>query len=141
MGDQLFIRDVPQRVRSWIESERRQRMMTQKEFVIHALEQACAGGNQPTLFDDLSNRPTLIPNSTPFNFADLFAGIGGLRIGLQRAGGRCVFSSEWDKNSQKTYRNWFGETPHGDITEIKPTDIPNHDVLAAGFPCQPFSML
>ncbi|MBI5412075.1 DNA cytosine methyltransferase [Candidatus Peregrinibacteria bacterium] len=74
-----------------------------------------------------------------FNFIDLFAGIGGIRIPFEESGGRCVFSSEWDKFSQKTYQENFGEMPHGDITKINPDDIPAHDLLLAGFPCQPFS--
>jgi DNA (cytosine-5)-methyltransferase 1 len=82
------------------------------------------------------------PGSLPFTFIDLFAGIGGFRSALQHLGGRCLFSSEWDKYSQKTYKAWYGETPHGDIREIAkmPSEIPDHDVLAAGFPCQPFSI-
>lgn len=75
-----------------------------------------------------------------FKFIDLFAGIGGFRIALERLGGKCVFTSEWDRHCQKTYRAWFGETPHGDIRKIKPSEIPDHDILAAGFPCQPFSI-
>lgn len=75
-----------------------------------------------------------------FDFIDLFAGIGGMRIAFERAGGRCVFSSEWDKNCQKTYFSNFGEIPYGDITKINAKDIPNHDILVAGFPCQPFSI-
>ncbi len=75
-----------------------------------------------------------------FNFIDLFAGIGGFRIGLERLGGKCVFTSEWDKNSQKTYEAWFGDKPHGDINQVDPAEIPDHDILAAGFPCQPFSI-
>ncbi len=74
-----------------------------------------------------------------FSFIDLFAGIGGMRIGLQGAGGRCVFSSEFDKPAQLTYRRNHGELPFGDITQIEPSDIPDHNVLLAGFPCQPFS--
>jgi DNA (cytosine-5)-methyltransferase 1 len=75
-----------------------------------------------------------------FAFVDLFAGIGGYRIPLEKIGGQCVFSSEIDKYSQRTYKEWFGETPHGDITKINPADIPDHYLLAAGFPCQPFSI-
>ena len=76
-----------------------------------------------------------------FNFIDLFAGIGGMRIPFGKLGGTCVFSSEWDKYAQKTYAHNFGETPAGDITKIDEADIPNHDFLLAGFPCQPFSII
>jgi len=76
----------------------------------------------------------------PYKFIDLFAGIGGMRIGFEKAGMECVFTSEWDKHSQQTYEAWFGDKPHGDITQIDPASIPDHDVLAAGFPCQPFSI-
>jgi len=75
-----------------------------------------------------------------FTFIDLFAGIGGFRIALQNLGGKCKFSSEWDKDAQKTYLSNFGETPAGDITKIDELDIPDHDILCAGFPCQPFSL-
>ncbi|KYG28287.1 DNA cytosine methyltransferase [Alkalihalobacillus trypoxylicola] len=74
-----------------------------------------------------------------FTQIDLFAGIGGIRLGFQRHGGRTVFSSEWDKFSQKTYRINYGEIPAGDITQVDEKDIPDHDILLAGFPCQPFS--
>lgn len=74
-----------------------------------------------------------------FRFIDLFAGIGGIRLPFQEAGGKCVFTSEWDKFSKKTYASNFGELPDGDITEIPAADIPAHDVLLAGFPCQAFS--
>lgn len=75
-----------------------------------------------------------------FTQIDLFAGIGGIRLGFQKHGGRTVFSSEWDKFAQKTYRINYGEVPHGDITQIEVEDIPDHDILLAGFPCQPFSL-
>lgn len=74
-----------------------------------------------------------------FNFIDLFAGIGGIRLPFQNVKGKCVFSSEWDKFAQKTYRINFGDTPHGDITKISTDHIPDHDILVGGFPCQPFS--
>jgi DNA (cytosine-5)-methyltransferase 1 len=75
-----------------------------------------------------------------FTFIDLFAGIGGFRIAMQEQGGKCVFSSEWDPSAQKTYEANFGEVPYGDIKKIDASDIPQHDVLCAGFPCQPFSL-
>lgn len=78
---------------------------------------------------------------TVFKFIDLFAGIGGMRLGFEKAGGSCVFSSEWDKYSQKTYAANFNELPHGDITQIPEHEIPKFDVLLAGFPCQPFSTI
>ncbi len=75
-----------------------------------------------------------------YNFIDLFAGIGGFRLALERFGLACVFSSEWNKFCQKTYQSNFGEFPRGDITKIPASDIPPHDILTAGFPCQPFSI-
>ena len=76
-----------------------------------------------------------------FNFIDLFAGIGGMRLAFESTGGVCVFSSEWDKYAQKTYQANFGEIPDGDITKISEKNIPKFDVLLAGFPCQPFSSI
>ena len=77
-----------------------------------------------------------------FKFIDLFAGIGGIRKGFEGVGGECVFTSEWDKYARKTYRANFPDTHPiaGDITQIEAKDIPSHDVLLAGFPCQPFSL-
>lgn len=75
-----------------------------------------------------------------FTFIDLFAGIGGMRLAYQNLGGKCVFTSEWNTYSKKTYEANFGEVPFGDITKIHEADIPDHDLLLAGFPCQPFSI-
>ena len=72
-------------------------------------------------------------------FIDLFAGIGGMRIAFESEQSQCVFSSEWDRYARKTYEKNFGEIPSGDINQISVNDIPNHDILLAGFPCQPFS--
>jgi DNA (cytosine-5)-methyltransferase 1 len=78
--------------------------------------------------------------ATPPRFIDLFCGIGGFRLAFERAGGRCVFSSDYDKFSQQTYEANFGEKPHGDIHSVAVADIPAHDILCGGFPCQPFSI-
>ena len=96
---------------------------------------------QQLLFE-VENVPFPTPDNYKFKFIDLFAGIGGFRIAMQNLGGKCVFTSEWDKEAQKTYRANFGEVPFGDITKehIK-TYIPKEfDVLCAGFPCQAFSI-
>ncbi len=105
---------------------------------------------QAYLGDIIANRSSIITpeqralpvfRGTPkFKFIDLFAGIGGMRYGFEQVGGQCVFSSEWDKYSQITYRSNFGDTPHGDITKIDENSIPDHDILVGGFPCQPFSI-
>lgn len=78
---------------------------------------------------------------TRFTFADLFAGIGGIRLGFESAGGSCVFSSECDEDACKTYEANFGEHPSGDITTIRAADIPDFDILLGGFPCQAFSII
>jgi len=75
-----------------------------------------------------------------FTFIDLFGGIGGIRLAFEESGGCCIFSSEWDKWSQKTYFENFGEIPEGDINKVDLNEIPDHDILTAGFPCQPFSI-
>lgn len=75
-----------------------------------------------------------------YTFIDLFAGIGGMRLAFEQAGCRCVFSSEWNDYARKTYAANFGDWPEGDINEIDAADIPSHDILVAGFPCQPFSI-
>lgn len=88
----------------------------------------------------VSGHVKLAPEKPTFSFVDLFAGIGGLRIPFEELGGKCLFSSEWNKFSQKTYCENFGEIPAGDIRSVVATAIPNHDILLAGFPCQPFSI-
>lgn len=103
------------------------------------------GTNVQALLEQLRFPPTA---DAQFDFIDLFAGIGGFNLGLSRNGGRCVFSSEWDKAAKKTYFNNYGKVPYGDINQFTGEGIreeeldawiPNHQVLAGGFPCQPFS--
>ena len=93
-------------------------------------------------FSDFFNVPFPQPEQYRFTFIDLFAGMGGFRLAMQAQGGKCVFSSEWNKYAQKTYFANFGEMPFGDITkEVTKQRIPqNFDILCAGFPCQPFSI-
>lgn len=98
-----------------------------------------------TLFpiDDVTddNPMSTADTNLPFSFIDLFSGVGGLRLGLEAVGGRCVFSCENDRFAQKTYKSWFGDDAAGDVSEISSKgQIPDHDLLAAGFPCQPFSI-
>lgn len=96
---------------------------------------------QQLLFE-VENVPFPTPTNYTFKFIDLFAGVGGFRLALQNVGGKCVFTSEWDINAQKTYRENFGEIPFGDITKERIKDyIPNDfQILCAGFPCQAFSI-
>lgn len=97
---------------------------------------------QPALRDMLPAR-VLSDGPATFSFIDLFAGIGGMRKGFETVGGRCVYTSEWNDWSKKTYRENFPGDAHeiaGDITHVDADDIPDHDVLLAGFPCQPFSI-
>ena len=88
----------------------------------------------------INNQNKEVPENASFTFIDLFAGIGGMRLAYENAGGHCVYSSEWNKYSQQTYFANFGEQPEGDITKVDENEIPDHDILVAGFPCQPFSI-
>lgn len=94
------------------------------------------------LLSEVEDVPYPTPKKYDFKFIDLFAGIGGFRMAMQNVGGRCVFTSEWEKNAQKTYRSNFGETPFGDITDKSVKDYIPEDfqILCAGFPCQAFSI-
>ena len=90
----------------------------------------------------MTKHQTILTEPSQFTFIDLFAGIGGFRLAMEKLGGRCVFSSEFDKQAQKTYSSNFGEIPYGDITleETKSFIPSNFDILCAGFPCQAFSI-
>ena len=142
---EILVRGLPDEVRAWIGKESYDNRLSQNEFVLNVLRRAF-NGSAPTepqlaLFPNSHARQQTEPDvAVPFSFIDLFAGIGGLRIALEAVGGTCRFSSEWDKQCQRTYKAWFGETPEGDIRNVEPTAIPDHDMLAAGFPCQPFSI-
>ena len=94
------------------------------------------------LLFEVENVPFPTPKNYKFKFIDLFAGVGGFRIAMQNNGGKCIFSSEWDKNAKITYKTNYGEVPFGDISlENTKQYIPNNfDILCAGFPCQPFSI-
>jgi DNA (cytosine-5)-methyltransferase 1 len=140
MATDILIRDIPPDIRLWIEEQRQNKRLTQREIVIDALSNRV---REEPLFEYGARKAAAFNppyDSLPFTFIDLFAGIGGLRLGAERAGGRCKFSSEWDSHSQKTYAAWFGDLPEGDINKIDPYSIPAHDLLVAGFPCQPFSI-
>ncbi|BFM10642.1 DNA cytosine methyltransferase [Simiduia litorea] len=111
-----------------------------KQSVLKVLKRHKLYRNRADFYGQIFGDLTLKPEREPsFRFIDLFAGIGGVRLGFQQNGGVCVFSSEFDKHAQQTYKNNHGEVPFGDITKIPANDIPDHDVLLAGFPCQPFS--
>jgi DNA (cytosine-5)-methyltransferase 1 len=105
-------------------------------------ETRCPSMVAPALRDILKSEPTLLCRENLFTFIDLFAGIGGIRLGFQDAGGQCVFTSEWNDWSKKTYlENFGGEHPFiGDIVSQVAEEIPDHDLLLGGFPCQPFSL-
>ena len=118
-------------VRGWEKGEHKP--SAKKIEAIHTLEAQLQQIN--------SNAPLKRKNKAKakYKFIDLFAGVGGIRIPFQKLGGECVFTSEWDKFAQKTYLANYGEMPAGDITKIVAQDIPQHDILLAGFPCQAFS--
>lgn len=145
-------------------------MLAEPAEAVHYLEQACARYKVGEVAEMLGKTPKTItrwrtgqtppppylvpalqqilnfgraaPTGGDFTFIDLFAGIGGIRLGFQKHGGRCVFTSEWNEWSQKTYVANFGDDHPivGDIVPYDASDIPDHDVLLAGFPCQPFSI-
>ena len=117
------------------------------QFYRHSAEEYCQSLNLVEDIDLFSEYCPIIwdipfpsPQKPKFKFIDLFAGIGGIRLAYQNLGGKSVFTSEIDHFAQKTYEANFGEVPFGDITKINERNIPDHDLLLAGFPCQPFSI-
>jgi len=138
----------------FIEEKRINMGLTQKEFAIY-LDMKGNGERTVRGWEKGEHEPSEskwkkilgLPDKAPFRrsnektfkFIDLFAGIGGMRIPFQELGGKCVFTSEWDRFAQKTYAANFGELPSGDITKIEAKNIDDHDILLAGFPCQSFS--
>lgn len=111
-----------------------------RQEIIDALLKKNLYAGREHFFNEVFKNQKIKPDlSSSFTFIDLFAGIGGVRLGFQSVGGTCVFSSEFDKHAQATYKHNHGEYPFGDITMIEPAHIPDHDILLAGFPCQPFS--
>lgn len=99
--------------------------------------QDCVSG---AIMQFLNRQKQVVPQKANFTFIDLFAGIGGMRLAYESVGGHCVYSNEWEKYCQQTYVANFGEQPEGDITKVDASSIPDHDILLAGFPCQPFSI-
>lgn len=111
-------------------------------YIIYKKEESCVSENKKVVQPQLNFEevPFETPQNHLFKFIDLFAGIGGFRIAMQNLKGKCVFTSEIDVAAQRSYQANFGDLPHGDITKINEKDIPDHDVLCAGFPCQAFSI-
>ena len=154
--------ELPAIVSHWLQSPGKKPIMLDREtrkFWSNLLSTYAQIGTSPILdnLEPSSRSPFTVdykgcpfpPLKNPkFSFIDLFAGIGGFRLALQKFGGKCVFSSEWDYCARETYRDNYGEVPFGDIRQFTAENIsnralkkmiPDHDVLAAGFPCQPFS--
>lgn len=140
MKDQFCLRSIPLDLWTWLEERAFARREGLSEAIVGLLQEAKNGGPAPSLFEPKPLIPGPLADGIPFTFIDLFAGIGGFRVGLQKVGGTCLFTSEWDRWAQKTYSAWHGDEPVGDINQVDPKAIPDHDVLAAGFPCQPFSI-
>lgn len=131
-------------IRDYIEFKQKQDKKNPrwKEISDEEIQDAVNEPLEQDLFADFFNVPFPAPKNPKFTFIDLFAGMGGFRLAMQAQGGKCVFSSEWNAYSQKTYFANFGDMPFGDITkELTKSYIPEHfDILCAGFPCQPFSI-
>ncbi len=138
IGEEKRKEEVIYAIREFLE----QKKATQEEITDDFISEVAESPTKYNLFSDFFQVPFPAPKEPKFTFIDLFAGMGGFRLAMQAQGGKCVFSSEWNKYAQKTYFANFGEMPFGDITkEITKSYIPkSFDVLCAGFPCQPFSI-
>ena len=149
------IRELPEEIQTRLSKLAAQMKVSEDELLVsflsdaldeneHSLMPECHPEQRSLFSDDdvMEATPMSDPDTNlPFSFIDLFSGVGGLRLGLEAVGGRCVFSCEKDAHAQKTYKSWFGEDPAGDVMELSEKgQIPDHDLLAAGFPCQPFSI-
>lgn len=128
MSRQIHIR-VDDEIYEQLSSYASASKQTMQDCLLAAIKQLLVNSREE------KNRP-----NAKFTFIDLFAGIGGMRIAFESVGGRCVYSSEWNKYCQQTYYANFGVQPEGDITKVSADSIPEHDILVAGFPCQPFSI-
>ena len=136
--------DILEAIRDYIEYKRQQDKKNPKwkDVSDEDVWMAAESPLENDLFADFFKVPFPAPENPKFTFIDLFAGMGGFRLAMQAQGGKCVFSSEWNAYSQKTYFSNFGDMPFGDITkEVTKSYIPEKfDILCAGFPCQPFSI-
>lgn len=138
IGEEIQKEEAIFAIREFIE----QKKGTKEEITDSFINEVAENPAEYNLFSEFFKVPFPAPKGPKFTFIDLFAGMGGFRIAMQAQGGKCVFSSEWNKYAQKTYLANFGEMPFGDITkEMTKRYIPKYfDVLCAGFPCQPFSI-
>lgn len=139
VGSEENKQDIVYAIREFLE---RKKSDKDEEITDEYVTKVAENPMEYNLFSDFFKVPFPDPKEPKFTFIDLFAGMGGFRLAMQAQGGKCVFSSEWNKYAQKTYLANFGEMPFGDITkEITKSYIPqNFDILCAGFPCQPFSI-
>ncbi len=129
-------------IRSFIQHKQRRSKTVHDEPLTDAyISTVSENPLQYNLFNDFFRFPFPSPAKPKFTFIDLFAGIGGIRLGFEAVGGKCVFSSEFDEDACTTYKANFGEHPFGDITKIAAAKIPDFDILLAGFPCQTFSII
>lgn len=141
-GKKSFMRKKENKKVKAVAKNRKALISKPAKYIKNALKPAKAKEPYQPHFGESGKIPFPGPKNPKFKFIDLFAGIGGFRMAFQNAGGECVFSSDWDKYSRITYEANYGEMPVGDIREVtkKPGQIPDHDILCAGFPCQPFSI-